>query len=531
MSRRILFSATYSSIEPLGLLHLAGLARDMGWERKFSLVKNHDFTKLLADIKEFRPDVVGFNIYTGAHLQVFKAIDEIKKRWPWMRVAVGGPHPTYFPMTASKHADYVVMSEGFDALRKILLNEVDAGVIPYTKSAAFPQPDRKKLYADYPEFAASKIKSMIGMTGCPYRCTYCYNSSTPDDIKVTPEIAQQIAKSMGMAGRLFPFNVRAVDDLITEGRELVENWQTSVIAFVDDVHGFDTKVWMPEMGQKWRSQVGIPYHAQMRWEMVNGDGGKRRLDQMVAAGGFALTLAIESSDEQIRKEVLDRATPEDLMFNGMANIRERGMKVRTEQITALPYGATAKPTMMNLAMDIDLIRLNVALKPDMSWASTFAPYAGTKLGQYADRHGHYMEPENPDVPDTFFERSVLRFPKEWVGSDLKSTTENAWLEGDELNDYRDRNAALRRHFNLLCLLPEGDKVAARFLASDNHDFSAQKLCEVAGIESYFAPLPFGEMAKKKHEHYISMYGDTPNVLSNAVRHHLYDEVLYQPRSA
>ena len=31
---RILFLSAYSSIEPLGQLHLAGLARDLGFDRK-----------------------------------------------------------------------------------------------------------------------------------------------------------------------------------------------------------------------------------------------------------------------------------------------------------------------------------------------------------------------------------------------------------------------------------------------------------------------------------------------------------------
>ena len=84
---------------------------------------------------------------------------------------------------------------------------------------------------------------------------------------------------------------------------------------------------------------------------------------MRAAGGFSLTLAIESADDHVRKEVLDRATPESLMFDGMRNLRERGFRVRTEQITALPYGATSKPSPINIDADLELVELNVMLKP------------------------------------------------------------------------------------------------------------------------------------------------------------------------
>jgi len=486
---RILFSAAYSAIEPLGLLHLAGLARDMGWGRKISLVKDHDFTTLYEDIADFKPDLVGFNIYTGNHLQTFVAIDHIKEYYPSISILVGGPHATYFPIMAASHADYVVMSEGFYSLQQILSGDAEKGIMPFSTTQKFPLPDRYTLYGQYPEYATSPIKSMIGMTGCPYACTYCYNSSTPSDIKVTPELAQKIADGLSAGGRLFPFNIRSVDDLVKEGKEL-EKWPTEIVAFQDDVHGFDTKKWLPDMVARWKPEVGLPYHSQMRWEMVNGDGGKRRLDLVREAGGTALTLAIESADVHIRKEVLDRGMSEDLMFNGMYEVKQRDMKVRTEQITALPYGATTERTPVNLEADIALIKLNNDLEPDIAWASTYAPYAGTKLGQYAVRYGHYNEPSNYDVPDSFFDKSILRFPKEWVGPDLNGGDESLWLHGDELEKYRLQNAALRKHFNLLCLIPNGHILARQFL-TDGGDLSSDDLC-------------------------------------GRIKYHLYDEVLYKP---
>ena len=50
MKKRILFGASYSIIEPLGLLHLGGLARDEGWDRKYTLGKDHDFSRFFEDV-------------------------------------------------------------------------------------------------------------------------------------------------------------------------------------------------------------------------------------------------------------------------------------------------------------------------------------------------------------------------------------------------------------------------------------------------------------------------------------------------
>ena len=377
--------------------------------------------------------------------------------------------------------------------------------------------------------------------------------------------------------RLFPYNVRSVEDVINETKEIAQNWSTDVLYCQDDVHGFDLIDWMPKLAERWFDEVGIPYHAQMRWEMTKDE---RRLDLLKKAGCFGLTLAIEAADYVIRSEVLDRAMPEEVMFKGMKALIDRKFKVRTEQITALPYGATSIKTDINLDADIGLVKLNVDLKrdtngPTMAWASTLAPYKGTKLGQYCERFGYYSG-NNSDVPDTFFERTVLRFPKEWVGHKLEQLKDDSsiWLSQNDLERYRDQNAELRRHFNFFCLVPEGHKLAKSYL-NNKEPFSCERLGretlyhlrELSGsnpkatnllaqikeiseeltiqkrshnehfvsldgkMESLlpmFASLPKGNLAMHRAARYAFDKGRelTPTILSTAIRHHLYEEVLY-----
>ncbi len=572
IKKRVLLGAAYSSIEPLGLLHLGGLARNLGCERKFYLVKNHDFQPFFDMVKDYRPDIVGFTVYTGNHIQLHEAFKKLKRDFPNIQTAVGGYHPTYFPLESINHADFVVMSEGFKAFRDIINENAEKGIIPLKELEKFPLPDRVAFYKDYPEHGKSKIKSMITGTGCPYGCTYCYNSSTLEDLKISPKTAEHFVRQ-GMGERLFPQNTRDLEDILKEGREIAENWPTEMIYFQDDVFGFDDKVggFLDQLSETWPSQVDIPFHAQMRWEMTKSD---KRLDYIRSAGGFGLTLAIEAADPDMRKNILDRHMNDELVFEGMEKLMDKGFKVRTEQITGLPWGVTPNITSMNLDADLEMLEYNVRLirmtgGPTMAWASTLVPYLGTKIYNTCEEFGFYFS-DNSDIQDTFFERSVLRFLKEWLGPKrAKKFKDNqeVWLSQDELERYRDQNAELRRIFNFVSLVPEGHKLARSYLESSlpfsferigqetkkflenrsdqesvkimgkirnlHNYFNGLENCEIKkeiiNLIPYFAVLPKSELAIERVINYSVKKKETKLdtiTLSTAIRHHLYDEVLY-----
>ena len=67
-AKKVLLVARYYIIEPLGLLHLAGLAASLGCEVDVELVPNNDFDGLYKRVEEWKPDFVGFQIWTGWHL-------------------------------------------------------------------------------------------------------------------------------------------------------------------------------------------------------------------------------------------------------------------------------------------------------------------------------------------------------------------------------------------------------------------------------------------------------------------------------
>lgn len=504
MKRRILLAAKHSVIEPLGLIHLKDVCDQEGWESRIFLVPNHDFSTLNSFLDDFNPDILGFTLYTGNHIQTFEYLDRLRQERQHLKTIFGGPHATYFPEECTEHSDFVVLSQGLNGLRRILRNEVEPGIVHLTQQEPFPQTNRTQFYRDSISHGKSRIKSVIASTGCPYSCTYCYNSSPITAISSALSSIQlhEMTKALEDSSRLFPRNQRSVDEVVLEVRHILEiSPETKVIYFQDDVFGSDIR-WMRQFAQAYKSL--IPFHAQTRFEYADPKKpqGKERIDLLRQAGCSGLTLAIESADPVVREEVLNRPMKEDLLFRVLHNLNKLGFRVRTEQMLGLPYGATTKETPVGLEADLETLSLNVRLRqetglPTVPWASIFAPYRGTAIGDYCRKHGFYKGVNN-DVPDTFFDRSVLNFPRYWVGPSLSLQNQNAWLSSQELEQHRDKLSFLRDHFDYFALLERGDRLARKFLSeNDSNLFSV-------------------DPSKRKLDF----------ALSEATRRHLYDEVLY-----
>ncbi|MBU3907281.1 MAG: cobalamin-dependent protein [Nanoarchaeota archaeon] len=477
MEKKVVLAASYSVVEPLSLMYLSGVAKQERWKTKIVLVKNNDFAELDKIIETTKPQIVGFSIYTGNHLQAFKYFDILKNKNKKIKIVLGGPHATYFPEEAIKHADYVVLSEGFNAFRKILQGKAKPGILPLVKQEPFPLPQREGFYKDYHIHNNSEIKSVITNTGCPYACTYCYNSSTLDKISsvLSKTQLEQMEKTLGPTKRLFPHSKRRVDSVIKEIQNILKiSPQTKLIFFQDDVFGADIE-WLKEFTKKYAT-LKLPFHAQLRFEYANPKNPEccERLELMKKAGCNGLTFAIESADPIIRQEVLNRHMDESLLFDVFQHLNKMGFKVRTEQMLGLPYGATSKSTKINLDADLQLLELNVKLKektglPTIAWAAIFAPYKGTKISEYCLKHGFYLG-ENEDIPESFFERSVLRFPKKWTGSGLSPGDRDSWLSEKEQEAYRDKMQTLRDLFDFFARIPKGHILAKDFLEKGKLDF-------------------------------------------------------------
>ncbi len=144
------------------------------------------FEKILLDsidkIVDYKPDVVGFSMYQFNEEPTKWMIQELKKRLPNVKIAVGGSNVQHGWFNIQPYYDYVVNGEGEGSILKIL-DEVENG-ISHNEPQYLTQPQEQRLnlnnfpmpnyngidFNDYeiPNGALSELSR-----GCIAKCTFC----------------------------------------------------------------------------------------------------------------------------------------------------------------------------------------------------------------------------------------------------------------------------------------------------------------------------------------------------------------------
>ena len=479
-NKRVILGASYSIIEPTGLFPLSTVAVQEGWEPKIIMGRDPYFPEIERAIEEFNPAIFGLTVYTGNHIEASNFFKKLKSKHPDLKIIIGGPHPTYFPKECSEYADYVVVGEGYDSFRRILRGEASPGILHFRKQEPTPASYRQAFYDNSPFHKNNPIKNVMMTTGCPHSCTYCYNSSTLNEIKdsLSDEQVTEMSAALNKDQKLFLRSERTISDVINEIEDIQRIApETKMIYLQDDNFGLNV-TWLKEFLKKYNRKY--PFHVNMRFELANPkiDRCRERIEIMREAGATGITFAIESYSPVIRKELLNRPMPQELILESMAFLKKLGYKVRTFSILGLPLGATSVETEMGIEADLKNLEFNVLLReqtglPSIAWASTLAPYRGTKLEKYCQKHGYYTG-NNSDIPkDSYRIRSVLDFPRKWVGESLTKNNPDAWMSKEEQETYKDKLEALMHMFSTFALIPKGHLLAKKFL--ENSDLTSSSI--------------------------------------------------------
>jgi len=395
---KILLVQKFSIIEPLGLMVVGKIMKDNGHEINYFLYKGKKI-EFQNDVYQY--DLIGFSTYTGNHIEVYESCKYLRSIG--IKTAIGGPHASFFYNESKQYSDYVFRGESVISFPKM----DDKKIYPLGDPNILI-PDRDGFY-EYSNFhKTNRIKNIMTSFGCPFSCTYCYNS-----------LYKEMYNNLKV-------RLKSVDTVIEEAKNL----DCDLIFFQDDFFGFNKK-WLTEFNEKWNKR---PYHAQMRIETID----EEKIDLLKESGCVSVTVAIEAFSEEYRETVLKRKMKNDDIFKNCKKILESGIKLRTEQMLGLPN--------TTLDDELNLLKLNCEIKPTIAWSSIFQPYRGTELGEYCVKNNLYTG-NNEDVQDSFFKESVLNYSKERKEEIVKlqsiftmcSHIPNGWEYAEQIVKYNNNN--------------------------------------------------------------------------------------------
>lgn len=308
-------------------------------------------------------DVIGLTAMTPTISNVFKIATEIRRRYPQLRIMLGGVHATLLPLKTLNECsalDVVAVGEGEKLVINIMDTSVHHGVfgrnhqtidmddLPYLAYHLLPWLDYKP---HPPHGRALPWLPMITSRGCPYQCSYCSKVVFGSKFR-----AQSPA--------------RVVDEMVY----LQERFGVKEIAFYDDVFTLDSKRVYGIAEEILSRGLKVCWTCETRADLVDAE----LLAQMRKAGCYSISYGIESGSQDIL-DVIGKGITLEQSEEAVRLTQEAGMQT-------IGYFMIGSPneTPETVRQTIEFAK---NLKLDYAQFAIATPFPYTKLWDYyKDEH-------------------------------------------------------------------------------------------------------------------------------------------------
>ena len=208
----------------------------------------------------------------------------------------------------------------------------------------------------------SRISVLLGR-GCPYSCTYCCNHKIREvaegkyvRMRSVPSILEEIES----LNRRFPSVSEYFLEVETLGARI--KWLVELCEALEEFN---------KGRQKLSFSANLRVHDRMDPELV--------FSHLAKAGFTSVIIGLESGNERIRTEVLDRHYSNDTIRKAVHAARKHGLKVGMFNLIGLPTESYED--------FLDTLKLNQELQPHWHSTSIFFPYPGTRLYERCEELG------------------------------------------------------------------------------------------------------------------------------------------------
>jgi len=384
--------------EPVGIMALSSVLKKAGHRIELFVIKNDD---VVERIRNFKPDIVAYSIMTGIHKYYLDYNCSLRKKLKDLKFisVFGGPHATFFPEIINRDGvDAVCRGEGeeafLDFINRLERNEHYNTLNWWVKKGDqviknkqrplienlndLPLIDRELIYQKSTFLKNKKIKSFMGSRGCPFNCTYCFNSAY-----------KELYAGLGQAIRR-----RSVDNLLTEIKTIKKKYPMEMVWFNEDLFALDN-VWLKEYAEKYKKEIGLSFCCSVRLNLLD----EEIVSLLKESGCVSVMTAVETANDYMRNNVLNRNMSKEDMERGLKLLKKYGIKIDVGNIIGLP-GETLNDM-------LDTLIFNQKNGVDYALCSIAQPYPGTKLHEYCLKN-NYLAKGVDAIPANFHQETVIK---------------------------------------------------------------------------------------------------------------------------
>lgn len=383
----------------LGLAALSAYAKREIADLRVYLVPifPHDSVAAMMGIVEaLQPDLIAVSAMSPTWLPVDPYIRGLKRALPSTPILVGGYQAIVSPQETITHpaVDYVCVGDGEEPLvaliRRLRAGADAADAIPglWAKApggqvitstpvlvqdlTALPLPDYTIFDRDgdlhylSPRAIQSRTLTtvpVISGRGCPYRCTYCANTTLLN-----------LYRPQG--GYLRKYDPEAlVDELVG----LRDRYHVGYFQFWDEEFLYERR-YAQHLLDLYRREVRVPFSMFARVENMN-----EKLCQFAASAGcHSMWFGIESGSESYRRRYLHRNMTNRAILEAASTARSYGIKLFAFNMVGTPF-----ETLQDVRDTLELTR---AIDPELTVFSQFLPLPGTPLYELCREHELLLDP-------------------------------------------------------------------------------------------------------------------------------------------
>lgn len=342
----------YPDFENLGVEYLMALSLQLGYkvelvpyQAESSYLGNRQkeiaFREIARKVILTKPDLVAFSCVTDNYQYQLKCAREVKSLNPKIPTIFGGIHITAAPNSVLQEdaVDVIAIGEAecsfIDFLSKclrvpkkglLLPNKAVEGIV-FKKDGKFvgqfkegPLVDLDILPYPYKEpfFPSSQIAAgeykIITSRGCPYSCTYCFNSV--------------IHK---MRGKSFRIRQRSIDNVLGELLWAKEKFKIKKVFFIDDSFTTDNH-WIVEFCRRYQKEINLPFACIANPDYLN----EKVVYFLKSAGCQYMQIGIQSLNRRIAREIINRAATREKITQGICLLKKAGIMTQVDHMLGIP---------------------------------------------------------------------------------------------------------------------------------------------------------------------------------------------------